>query len=550
MTYPSIITLIDRLAHDGVRDAVICPGSRSTPLALVAEHHPDITSHVHIDERGAAFFALGIAKATGRPAMVITTSGTAVANLLPACIEAHQGNVPLLLLTADRPAELRDTGANQTMHQVGLFDAYTRYSCDAPHPGEGDHGAVAQAALRAMQAWPPGPAHINQPLREPLAPDEDAKTRLAALSARTRSPAPTVMDTVRPGIAPEVGPQLAGPRGLIVCGPGSPDVAAVMQAAQALGAVVIADALSGARFGQQALTAYDAYIDHEAVVRLAPDWILQLGHSPTSKALRTYLSKQAAPRWKIDASGRDWNDIPGNVMIFDCDASALLASWTAHAQRPEPDKVWQTAWQRLEAAARDEARQMREDEPDVEAAWVPAVLAATRRLFIGNSMPVRDLDRYGHTQAAIEVYANRGVSGIDGTIATAAGIAQTGDLLAVIGDVAFQHDVGSLALMPPSMRLVVIDNGGGHIFQHLPVRDATSHFERLFLTKPQVDIEGACAAFGKAFTTTTPEDLPEALSGDAQVIIVLADGEHSAQTRQHSRRRLHDAIPGLLAQHS
>ncbi len=554
MTYAWTIPLIERLAHRGVREAVLCPGSRSTPLSLAAEHHPDIRTHVQIDERAAGYFALGLARASGRPVVIITTSGTAVANLLPACIEAHQANIPLLLLTADRPDELRGTGANQTMHQVGLFDAYTRYAIDAPHPGDGDVATIVDAAIEAMTSWPPGPAHINQPLREPLSPAPEDQEALAKLEGQPGRGAVPPLTATPGGTLPDVEPRMLGPRGLIVCGPGSGDLAVPLgRAAAALGAVVIKDALSGVRFGApHGISGYDAYIDHPDVTRLRPDWILQLGTSPTSKALRSYLAAQTAPRWKVDASGRGWNDIPGDVTILTCDAKRLLEQW----ERPAPeapaaiDPTWADTWHALDAAAAANHKEMVEEEPDVEAAWVAAVVTSTDRLFVGNSMPVRDLDRFARRGTPIEVFSNRGVSGIDGTIATAAGIAQTGPLMAVIGDVAFQHDVGSLALMPPTLRLIVIDNAGGRIFHHLPVSQATPHFERLFLTKPAVDIAAACTAFGRTCTTTTPSGLAAALASKAQVIIVRTDGQRSAHTRQQMRLRLHRDIPAVLAQHS
>ncbi len=553
MTYQWTIALLDRLAEHGIREAVICPGSRSTPLSLAAEHHPDIRTHVQIDERGAAYFALGLARASGRPAVVITTSGTAVANLLPACIEAHQSNTPLLLLTADRPSELRNTGANQTMHQVGLFEAYTRRSVDAPHPGEGDVIAVADAVVAAMTSWPPGPAHLNQPLREPLAPGSEDQAALATLSAqRPRTPAPPLR--VGPnGPVPAIEPRMLGPRGMIVCGPGTGDVGVSLErAAKALGAVVVADALSGVRFGTSAVCAYDATMDHPDVVALQPDWILQLGLSPTSKALRAYLAQQDAPRWKVDASGRDWNDIPGDVTILHCDPQHLLEQWVHPSPEAptETDPAWAAAWGSLDDLAKKHEKKMLKEDPDTEAAWVAPVVAATERLFIGNSMPVRDLDRSGRKDAPMEVFSNRGVSGIDGTIATAAGLARTAPLTAVIGDVAFQHDVGSLALMPPTMRLVVIDNGGGRIFHHLPVSQTTQHFDRLFLTHPQVDILGACKAFRVTATETTPSKLAKALAGDAQVIVVKVAGQQSARQRQQLRIRIHHDVPAALAQHS
>lgn len=563
------IALIDRLAEHGLRHAVISPGSRGTPLVLAADAHPDIATTVHIDERGAAFFAVGVARATQRPVAVITTSGTAVANLLPACAEAHNDNVPLVLLTADRPPRLRGSGANQTMDQVGVLSHFVRFEVDLQVPDPGQRAAMighVDEAMRQATAWPPGPVHLNQPFDKPLEPDATGRDAIVALRRQAPRRSPLRQPATPNGPVPDIDLQHLGPRGLIVCGPGTGAHLAdrIVALGRRLGAPVAADALSGLRFGHETISAYDLFAGAPGPHGEKLDFVIQFGRTPTSNALRRYLAKQSCPRYRLDHSGRGWDDI-GDVTFVTADP----ARWLDRLIETVPGAVdvgWTKKWRDLDEHARRIAARALQADPDVEAAWVPHVVKHARRLFVGNSLPVRDLDRFAAADHTIDVAANRGVSGIDGTIATAAGWAVGGRqqqlgakrldaVVAVIGDVAFQHDLGSLPLIPEHMRLVVIRNGGGRIFQHLPVneatqglgRDGTGTFDRLFLTPPQVDIEKACAAFGLDAVARPPSGLAEALRQEAQIIVVETDGVASAQWRQRVEQQVHQETARIVA---
>ncbi len=523
------ITIIEHLAR-AARHAVICPGSRSTPLALAAAAHPHLSTHVGIDERSAAYFALGLAKTDG-PTIILTTSGTAVANLLPAVIEAHQDNVPLVVLTADRPPRLRDTGANQTIDQVGIFSKYVRYEVDLI---EG-----TQMHLDTLHERP-GPIHINVAFDKPLEPDAAGRAAIDALRASDPprwTPPPQV-----PRKAPDIDPCFHGTHGIIVCGPTRDPVLRkfLPRVARHLGVPLIADGLSGLRDGE-AIASYDLYLgDADVCAQARPDWVLQFGMTPTSRHLRSFLADTV--RYKLDASGRDWDDIPGEVTQIRCDAE----SWCKHLLKlPSPDKDlrWHALWDALEHHAQAATRQALDKQPDVEAAWVAPVVATGARIFVGNSMPVRDLDRFA--DHIPDVHANRGASGIDGTMATAAGVARR-PTIAVIGDVSAQHDLGSLAWLHEDLRLIIIANGGGRIFHHLPISQSPE-FDRLFLTPPAVDFVKAAQAFGHRVTMTRPSGLAEALADDVPIIVVHADGAGSAAWRQALETAVHQELAGVIA---
>lgn len=537
MNIDHAMATIDALVEAGLRRAVICPGSRSTPFALVAQAHPDVQVTIGIDERSAGFFALGMAKASKSPTAIITTSGTAVANLLPAIVEAHQSNTPLIILSADRPPHQRGTGANQTIDQVGMFGGFVRASFDAALPPE----SAADSATQAWQSstrWPPGPVHFNQPFAKPLEPTETEAAQLDALGRRAPRPGAAPSTPTRRTLEHNL-PGLAQGNGLVILGPQC-DTAAWIVLAQAGHVPILADALSGLRDAGPAVAgSYDGYIDAEPVMdAMRPDWIVQDGMAPTSAALNRFLAQHKdVPRYRIDASGRGWNDVPGRVTMLAAGAEAVAAAITAIAS-----PRWLADWRALDQAAR---QLLDEAATSLEAAWIAPVLAHGAPLFVGNSMPIRDVDRFAHG-LGVELYANRGASGIDGTIATAAGIAAIhGHTVAVIGDVAFQHDIGSLAWLPSGLKLIVLDNGGGRIFQHLPIASQTPHFEALFLTKPQVDAVAAARAFGLRATSAELSELGQALHSGDQVIVVRTDGEHHATERQ----RLHARVQTAIAAH-
>ncbi len=537
MNTQASIAILEHLASLGVRHATLCPGSRSTPLALAVDAHPDIETTIHIDERGAAFHALGVALGTGRPAAVITTSGTAVSNLWPAMTEAHQANVPLVALTADRPPRLRDTGSNQTIDQVDLFDRVARSSVDLPMP---DAHAIPPSIADALGSYPLGPIHLNQPFDKPLEPDGGGHEALRALAKQARRETKPPAQPQPSGDLPQVSLGHLGPRGLIVCGPktGRHLAPAIRRLAAALQAPIVADCLSGLRFaGLDVVSGADRFADLDALPKA--DWVVQFGATPTSRHLARYLAR-AENRLRFDWSGRGWDDI-GPCDMTDADPARWMDKATKEAAPMPGADAWAALWRAMDAAVADVV-----PEDHDEAAWVASLLAgAPERIFVGNSMPVRDLERYGRSGATIDVLANRGASGIDGTIATAAGIARSGPTTAIIGDLAFAHDQSSLALWHDALSLVVIDNGGGRIFEHLPVAAATTRFQELFVTPPGLDIETACYAAEVPVHFATPTGLAKL---DPGVTIVETPGGE-AHKRQALHRQAHEAAGKALAQH-
>ncbi len=515
------VRIMNRLAAAGVEHVAVCPGSRSTPLSLAAQHHPNLRVQVVLDERDAGFWAVGVAKAKGQPSAVITTSGTAVANLLPAAVEASNAAVPLILLTADRPASLRDKGTNQTIHQEGIFGAFVRFEADLPEPrlgGETELYAALDTGLAALTARCPGPVHFNQPFHKPLEPTPAEAALLSAL--------PRVQRRTHVASVDELEASAIEGQGVIVAGPGSLSTDAAQRihaAAKTLGAPILADPLSGLRI-EGVICHYDAWID---AVSPQPDWIVQFGAAPTSKSLGAWLLGLDGRRIRIDETGRRWDE--GSPQWVDGDPVCILEAMSASCNSATLDSQWSLA----DGVA---ANAMNPTGTEAEAVLAAVETVRDGVLFIGNSLAVRDLDRYAGP--CPRVIGNRGASGIDGNLATLAGIATTTDpVLGVIGDLAFQHDVGGLALLAKTTaRLVVVSNGGGAIFRHLPIAKQTEHFESLFLTPQAFDIASACAAFGLSHIRVPVGDTKAALASDAQVVEVVVDGESSAKMRRQNAR--------------
>jgi 2-succinyl-5-enolpyruvyl-6-hydroxy-3-cyclohexene-1-carboxylate synthase len=516
--------LVSALVEAGVRHAVCSPGSRSTPLVLAADAHPNLDLTVHFDERGAAFFALGIGRATGAPAVWITTSGTAVANGMPAAVEADADAVPLVLLTADRPPELRQTGANQTIEQPGFFARIARLSADLPTPhADLDRRAWATAAAQAVyraQFPHAGPVHLNAPFRKPLWPEPNAPAPpdppVAPRHAFAHAGAPTA----------ELAHRLAGAkRGLIVAGRLAS--AAQADAALALGAhlnwPVLPDLVSQARLGTEgALAHHDLALASPAFAQShQPDALVLVGGLPVSGRLLRMLEQADPTLWASIRPGPDRIDPHHRAThVLTGDVETTLRALIDHTP-PHADEGWRQSWADAAAQAWSRVEPMLA-EPDLSE---PAVAYRLSRLLpqgeplvVAASMPVRDLQTFASAEGArAPVYANRGASGIDGTVATAAGVARgsrSGATL-LVGDLALLHDLNSLALLGSlSQRIVVVcvNNDGGGIFGQLPIAahaepDASGPFERLFGTPHGLTFAPSADQFGLAYDApaTAPE---------------------------------------------
>lgn len=520
--------LLDELARAGVRDLVLAPGSRSTPLVLAAAADGRFRMRVQIDERSAAFLALGMGKATGVPAAVITTSGTAVANLLPAVVEAHQAETPLLLLTADRPPRLRGADANQTIEQVGIFGSYLRLFAELSPADLSEETlrhlrSVAVRAVAAARGEPGGAVHLNFPFDTPLEPTavEESLPMDLAVGRTTGSGG-------RPGGAPwtVIFPRRITPdreairilrealgsarRPILIAGilprpwESGPSLA---RSAEMLGIPLFADALSGSRFakgiandmgesneaeGGVLVGGYDILLRNpELREKLRPDLILRVGSAPVSALMTEWVSEmEDVSHILIDGGGR-WKDHMGaaTVLIPSDPALLLEAVATGEEVTPNLDPEWVPAWRRVGKAVEVSLREMAA-RPLFEGGVLKELgdrIPAGGILFLSNSMPVRDFDTFvPRGEKAFVVLGNRGASGIDGIVSTAVGvsIASEKKVAAVVGDLAFLHDANGLAsLRDPeaNLLLVVVNNDGGGIFHFLPLREEEA-FTPLFAT--------------------------------------------------------------------
>jgi len=468
--------IIDQLVQQGVRHFCVAPGSRSTPLVLAAADHRGAKIHVHYDERGIGFYALGIAKATRQPAAVIATSGTAVGNLLPSIMEAHHTCTPLIVLTSDRPAELRDCSANQTTDQVKIFQSFVRWQVDLPSSLDDERyfrSAIAQGYFYTRQN-PPGPVQINCPFREPLyvpnsSQKEGAPIHLEFPSHRAR-------------------PQKKNAsKGLVVIGrlPHPDDLHPILELANRLQWPVCADILSNAR-----LFPTDEQILHfDWMEKPTPELVLHFGERVTSKRLLEWLKKikpeyiHVSPWPVLQDSGRI---LTGRVQA---DATEFCANFEASS-----DPKWLLSWKELDRdpwiddSSFTEAHAMRS---------LSGILASDYGVFLANGMPIRDGDHFLFPKKCRGFFGNRGLSGIDGNIATIAGLAEEMPLLGFIGDQACLHDLNSLPLLKKTKHpvvLIVSNNFGGGIFSHLPI-SASPHFETLFAAAHSWRFEKAAQMF-------------------------------------------------------
>lgn len=500
--------IMDRLAAAGVRQVVVSPGSRSTPLVLAADRHPDLSTHVQVDERCAGFFALGLARGEAAPVALICTSGSALANWFPAALEASQVGVALIFVSADRPANLRGRGANQTVWQPGMFGRYARASVDLPLPGapEVRRDALLDTALAAALGADPGPVQINVPLDEPLVPGVFPSPG----KIRTRSPARAVA-VCEPESLNTIARRFEGTSGVIVAGPMAPNpslAGAVVALAMRLGWPVLADPLSNLRCGSHDRTLicglYDTWLRN---LELPVEQVLHLGAAPVSKVLLTWMSThervQVRPWGEFyTADGREPWEIRADEAGF-CESLAAVI---------HGDVDRRGATQATDAEARVAARIEVGDELPVQARLVSAMLAelpAGSALFLGNSLAVREVDWFmTGRQPDLTVFGNRGASGIDGNVSTAMGLARAwpGPTLALLGDLALYHDMnGLLAAAGIDAVLLVINNGGGGIFQHLPQAQLES-FPRYWLTPTGLSIARIADLYGLRYSVCAADD--------------------------------------------
>jgi 2-succinyl-5-enolpyruvyl-6-hydroxy-3-cyclohexene-1-carboxylate synthase len=541
--------LIDELARSGLRHACLCPGSRSAPLAYALAAERRITTWVHIDERSAAFFALGLARASGLPALLVCTSGTAAANFLPAIIEARYARVPLLVLTADRPPELRDNGAPQAIDQIHLYGDNVKWFVEVslPDAQEATLRYVRTLACRAMataQHGPAGPVHLNLPFREPLVPPQglEIAAPYGRPNGRPYAEVPPVgaVTAGRLGLDDLACELLATPRGLIVCGPESYPLPAndVVDLARHLGYPILADPLSGLRCGPHqaggyVLDAYDAYLRDPLAQADRPDVALQLGAAPTSKALQTFL-RDVDRHVLVDAQG-GWREPGSRAGLVLRAHPAQLAASVAGRGMPDAAGPWLERWRQVDRSARGAIAAFLETLEEPFEGRIFAELARLlpdgSALFAGNSMPVRDLDTFfPGCSKRIRFLCNRGANGIDGVVSTALGAAASGwRLVLVLGDLSFYHDLNGLLAArryPIDATIVLVNNDGGGIFSFLPQAALPEHFEALFGTPTGLDFRSAIEMYGCGYrrAETWPafcRDISESLASPGVQVVEM-----------------------------
>jgi 2-succinyl-5-enolpyruvyl-6-hydroxy-3-cyclohexene-1-carboxylate synthase len=506
--------LVDEWARAGVRDAALAPGSRSAPLALALAADGRIRLSVFLDERSASFFAVGAAKASGRPAVVVCTSGTAAANFHPAVVEAWHAHVPLLVCTADRPPELRDTGAGQTIDQLKLYGGSVRWFADVGAP-EDFTGAGRYWRSLASRAWaaalgpPAGPVHLNLAFREPLVPTGEPLVEVDGRPAggpwtesRPRAPFPHPEDVAAVAAAVD-----ANPRGVLVAGWGAGvSHAAVDRLARAAGWPVLADAVSGLRAGPNAVSTYDPLLrGPEFARRWKPNLAIHVGSPLTNRSATAWLD-DAVPRILVDPHGA-WLD-PHRTASHRvaADPDALLTAVTDQICWRPSTGGWLAGWRTAEATARRTIDGLLDSwEAPFEgrvARDLAACLPDRATLVVGSSMPVRDAESFVAPRAGLRWLANRGANGIDGFVSTVLGVARAsadGPVVALLGDLTFLHDTGGLfhaTNRDVDAVLVVLDNDGGGIFSFLPQASLPRHFETVFGTPHGLDLLAVAAAYG------------------------------------------------------
>lgn len=551
--------LVASLADLGLRDVCVSPGSRNTPLSLAVAAHSGIDVWVHHDERSSGFFAIGLARAASRPVALVCTSGTAATEYFPAVIEAGLSRVPLIVITADRPPELRDVGAPQAIDQIKLYGDKVKWFHQGAPP---DDVAVRTAPQLVAHAWgaacdvPAGPVHLNLPFREPLV---DAP---AALDHVRATP------TVRPHRAAPTGDDVAalagnldGRNSLFVVGTVAPHAAsAIAQLAERTGAVVFADPQSGLRAGSPAhvpIAHADLLAGAGALDRYAPELVVRWGALPTSKATWRWLeANPSVPQILVDAaSHRDPTSSVRHVLRHD-PGEVAGAVVTAAPAAPE----WIESWRQLAVDAARAVDEVLADEPFPNepqiASTVFAALPPDAALFAGSSMPIRDVDAFAIPRPdPLHIVANRGANGIDGSVSTAAGVAAAGmPTAALIGDVAALHDLGALAMVRRvalPLTVVVVHNDGGGIFGLLPQADPNvvdpNTYELVFGTPHGTDFVAVAAALGLEAETVTERDrLAELVANPGagpRLIQLHTDRHRIAPLRQKVNAAIKAALP-------
>jgi len=514
-----IAAFISELKNSGVVDVVVSPGSRSTPMAMIILEHPELRAHIHVDERSAAFFALGMAKAKKRPVAILCTSGTAAANYLPAIVEAKHSRVPLIVLTADRPHELRDVGAPQAIEQINLYGKNVKWFVEMAPPENSKEmlryarTVCARAAAIAKRS-PAGPVHLNFPFREPLIPKLDEEG-LFEQSERSGGYVSVESGELRLNEEQykEMGQCIASyKKGIIVCGPIEEEgfKEAVINLGRKLQFPILADPLSQLRSGthdsSHIIDTYDTFLKNNGDAKrfLKPEVILRFGAMPVSKPLTIFMKENDDVRQLVIDGGAGWRD-PGIVsseMIY-CHETDFCESVLPFVQQAEEDD-YLARWSKINQLTREYLGKINDVESLSEGKLfynLPEWLPDGSALFVGNSMPIRDLDTFFHNNKKnIRIMGNRGANGIDGIVSTALGAAvYEQPLYLALGDLTFFHDMNGLIASKQfqiDITVLLINNNGGGIFSFLPQANHPKNFEKLFGTPLDLKFQHAVEMYG------------------------------------------------------
>jgi len=537
-------TLVDEWVRNGLTDAVVCPGSRSTPMAVALVVDGRVSVHVHHDERSGSFMALGLARATGRAALVLSTSGTAAVEFHPAVVEAELDRVPLLVVTADRPPRLRGIGAPQTIDQVDLYGSSVRLSVDAPVPTTSNRStwrALARHTWWATAGADPGPVHCNLPFDEPLI---GIPVELPSLDDSQHAVVDLGDPFTDPGVLPECG--------LIIAGSGIDDAGAVLLLAEKLGWPVLADPRSGCRVEHRCVIAHGDTLLRSVGAQNDVEMVIRFGALPASKVIGEWVASSSIPHVHVDPTAAV-NDPSRSVTHRVRQSASNYANSVSALTERADDSSWLDRWRRADDAVEEAlvvslGTATSITEPGV-ARNVVASVPSGGTLVVSSSMPVRDVEWFSSRREGLTVLSNRGANGIDGVVSTAVGVALSGvPTVLLIGDVAFLHDTNGLLGLDArgvDLCIVVIDNDGGGIFSFLPQASALepTQFEQLFGTPHGVDLAMLAHAHGLPVLEAT-DDLTVGLAVEASmatggVHVVLARSNRSENVAVHDA--LHQA---------
>ena len=542
-----VYTFASELFAYGVREVVISPGSRSTPLAIALEAHPNIKTWIHPDERSAAFFALGLIKGSQRPVAILCTSGTAAANYTPAIAESQISRIPLIVLTSDRPHELRSVGAPQAINQVNMFSNYVNFQFDMPI-ADGTTNMLdtihyqMQIASQYLYGPHKGPIHFNMPFREPLTPDLD---RTELLKSETKTlPHYQKMIHVDP-----IKDKIEKSKGLIIVGDMQhQEVDQILTYSTIFDIPVLADPLSQLRRHNHpnVITTYDLL--YRAGMDWDVDFVIRVGKPVISKKLNQWLKTTSAFQILVQNNDKiDVFPVPPDVS-YEISANDFFRSLME--ERTVDRKAWLQQWQSLEKQARIEINDYLQHATD-EAAYVGTLiskLTSEDALFVSNSMPIRDIDNLLFDNEA-EIYANRGANGIDGVVSTALGMAVHKKVTLLIGDLAFYHDMNGLLMSKINdihLNIVLLNNDGGGIFSYLPQKaSAEAYFERLFGTPTGLDFEHAALLYDfnfKRFDHLNDFKYESFSKLGSNVYEVITDREDNLQQHQILYKKLSEMI--------